>query len=119
MNHLAAVGLIYDIAGVVVLAYGILRISTAEIVAEAGKFWSTEFGRSLVEQRADALTRLPCLMLGFVMQFLGTVGWLAPHSPWWWMALVVLVSGVAFYVSWLRPRHLGRHAAILAKLAGD
>jgi drug/metabolite transporter (DMT)-like permease len=118
VNHLAAVGLVYDIAGAVLLAWAILRGSAAQIRAQAGTFWGANFNlaKGLLEQQTDAFVGLPCLVLGFVLQLLAVVGGPAPHSPWWWLLAAALFCMIAIYLAWFRGWWIEKQLGIIKSL---
>jgi drug/metabolite transporter (DMT)-like permease len=118
VNHLAAVGLVFDIAGALLLAWGIVRGSTAQIRAQAGTFWGANFNlaKGLIEQQTDAFAGLPCLVFGFALQLFGGIGWPTPHSPWWWLLATALFCMIAIYLAWFRGWWIEKQLGIIKSL---
>jgi len=121
MNVLSAVGLIYDIAGVILLAWAILAVSGARLREQAATMWdfNPKLLRALIEQQTDAFVGLPCLAIGFVLQLLGMIGWLTPDNPLWWLLCAVLLVAVLVYLLFLRRWQINRRFAALSKRAGE
>jgi len=113
MNAFSAAGLLYDIAGVILLASSLVATKTETLMQQAKLYWGGNKALyvALMTQKFDALWGLPLLILGFAMQLepaLIPSGVGKPH--WFWSALAFLAMYLAIY--WFARR---RHAVSASK----
>ncbi len=114
MRELVAIGLAYDIVGVIVLGWT-LALSPSEVLkAQAGTFYNfnQELLRALVAQRIDARFGLSLLVLGFALQLVGALAADAPAACDW-IAAGLLGVIVASYAA-LRRRLTDRATKLLS-----
>jgi hypothetical protein len=102
-------GLCFDIAGVVLLAYALVSQSDKHLLAKAQTDWAynTIVARDLCEQRADAAIGTAYMIAGFVLQLFASVLPQSPIGVILFGAAAVLVTCLYFF--WAR-RQLVSHA---------
>jgi hypothetical protein len=109
--NLNTLGLIYNIAGAMVLAYSGIAISKRDL-EDADLFYSGDVKmRSLVFAKIDSILGASLLVLGFLGQLLGSSQAIAPrfagqYAPRCFWGLVLLVGLMTIYV--LRRRSCAR-----------
>jgi hypothetical protein len=104
LNTLAAVGLLYDIVGVIILGLSLAATSDVNIKRQAGTYYNFNSSvlTTLVEQRTDARFGLFLLVLGFLFQFFFAIG-IAIEDATKNLLLIALVLVVLFYVVVRKP----------------
>jgi hypothetical protein len=87
-------GLLLDIVGAVVLAFGFIFRKPSKAVAEATPMWdyNVSLDASLAAQTADAQVGAALLVLGFAVQMLAALGW---HRNSSWSAVALAIPSAA------------------------
>ena len=102
-------GLIVDIAGAWAIAFGVMWKREEDIVTETTTFvgYNGALLESIAKQKADAQVGAVLLTIGFVGQFVASIGWESSWAHWWWtipVAIGVGAGGFAFLMWYWRPR---------------
>lgn len=102
-NLFAIAGIVYDIAGAMLLVQAIVRTRDETIVRQS-QHWrfsggNLELFRAFDEQRHDAEFGLGLLVTGFVLQLVAAIGYVLPVN-WLWGSLLAVVLVAAF--AWWR-----------------
>lgn len=102
--QLGSVGLIYDGVGVVVLGFAFFLKSVKEMMVESGAYWDGNDAllQSLIHQRTDGVVGTSLLLVGFLLQLLGTLGMQCKLAGE--LLLVFLAAGCVAYVLYLRKK---------------
>ena len=88
MNPLDATGLVLDVAGVVLLAWGVAFESAKRYTSTAGTWYSPAIDLARAEENSRAIVGVGLLATGFSFQALGALG-VDGSSGWWYVALVL------------------------------
>ncbi len=98
MNEFAAIGLLYDIAGVVVLGWAIAFAPDAVLKSQVGTAigFNPAMVEALSQQRVDAKFGLVLLITGFLLQLLAAAG-LESRAWWDWILVLALVATGVYY----------------------
>jgi len=72
--HFTPCGLIFDVAGVVLLGFAFFLKTTESMIEESGTTWDSKAYVTIVENRSDGIFGTTLLSLGFVYQTLGYAG---------------------------------------------
>jgi hypothetical protein len=93
MNLIGAIGICYDIVGVVYLGMALVAATNSRLKSQSETRWgaNSEVLRGLIQQRTDARIGLPILFLGFVGQLLGAVSIQVSSNVISWLAVMLLV----------------------------
>src|SRR3989344_5390839 len=107
MDHIFqfnSVGLLYDGVGVIALGFAFFLKSVRAMMIESGTYWggNNALLESLIQQRTDGVVGTSLLVVGFFLQFLGSLG---VHCESVGKVLVVALALVAFaYILFLRKK---------------
>lgn len=107
IDHLfqvGSVGLLYDGVGVAILGFAFFSKSIKEMMVESGTYWGGNDAllQSLVHTRTDGITGTAFLLIGFLLQWLGSFG-----IRWEFLGealLIVLVVASLSYVLLFRKQ---------------
>ena len=105
MDHIFlfnSVGLLYDGVGVIALGFAFFLKSVKAMMVESGTYWggNNALLESLIQQRTDGVVGTSLLVVGFFLQFLGSLGVRCESVG---KALVVVLALVTLaYVLFLR-----------------
>jgi hypothetical protein len=122
-SALTAAGLIFDIAGALILALGLVLKTPQAALDEATPRWgfNAVLDASLAAQSADAQVGAGALVLGFALQTGTALGW--QERSWTSTAIAVIVAIVCvasawlFLLRWLRPHRI--RELLAARLAAS
>lgn len=105
--QLGSVGLVYDVTGVVILGIAFFTKSLNAMIVESGTYYGGNNAalESLIQSQTDGVTGTIFLFLGFVLQFLGTVG-LHCESAGRVLAITLFIMGISYF-GFLRKRIVG------------
>lgn len=97
-----AVGLAYDVFGIVILGYAFFSKSVEAMMVESGSYYGGNDAllRSLIESRTDGAAGTLLLVAGFIFQFLGSLG--SASEVTGKALLIVLAFTIALYFVFLR-----------------
>jgi len=101
---LTAVGLAYDGIGVTILGFAFFSKSIKSMMIESGTYWggNNALLESLVHARTDGVTGTALLVIGFILQWLGSLGIVYEFAGK--ILLGILVFGVLLYIIFLRKK---------------
>lgn len=99
LNDWTAIGLIYDIFGVIILGYALAFTSVKRLIDQAGTRWSSNRVAfdALVNQRTDARFGVLLLVVGFLMQILGAVGCAFLVNGWIILLVILACLGATLF----------------------
>ena len=119
MNNLTVAGLIYDIAGVCILAFALVstRVRHLYFLANAYYGGNKTLFKALLLQRSDACFGLVFLVMGFVLLLAGASEPIWPRMPWWLLLLPLVIGLVAFLL--VRFWNARRSDALFDKLSQE
>lgn len=102
--QLSSVGLLYDGVGVVALGFAFFLKSVKAMMVESGTYWDGNDAllRSLIQQRTDGVVGTSLLVIGFLLQWFGSLGVRCDLVGK--LLLIVLVAASFAYVLFLRKK---------------
>ena len=102
--NLQTIGLIYDVAGILILGIPVMFRSVERIYSQSGTHWNYNrpVATALSGATLDALVGYILLTFGFALQIAAQLGFMA--TPIAGLSLLgLLLLSVAVYWKWLRP----------------
>lgn len=121
LNLYSIAGVIYDIAGAILLAEALVRTRDEVLVSQSQTLPGGNLGlfAALEEQRHDARFGLALLITGFVLQLIAAIGYTLPVN---WLSgsllVAVLVGALLWWRLWARRSAITRKARYAAMLQG-
>jgi len=107
MEHLFqlnAIGLVYDGVGVAILGFAFFSKSLDALLKESNAYYggNAHLQKSLIQSQVDGITGTIFLFLGFILQFLGSVGVRCDLAGQ--ILVVCLIVAAICYFPFLRPK---------------
>lgn len=101
---LTAVGLAYDGIGVTILGFAFFSKSIKSMMVESGTYWggNNALLESLVHARTDGVTGTTLLVVGFILQWLGSIGVACESAGK--VLLIILFVSIILYIIYLRKK---------------
>jgi hypothetical protein len=101
-SPVASAGLVLDVAGALLIAFGLIVKRPEEIAREVGSYLGSNpyLHISLLTQTADAQVGAAYLTLGFTGQLFAAAGWHPRISEFWAVVLASGLAAVGFGIAW-------------------
>jgi hypothetical protein len=105
----APCGLIFDASGVVLLGFSFFFKTTESMIQESGTTWDSEAYKTVAASKCDGIFGTVLLLLGFVFQAIGNVGFESkPAVVGSYGVLVVFLAAYFFFLrGWLISKWVG------------
>lgn len=110
MFTLSDIGLLFDIAGAIMLAQGLVVESLAALSLQKVRFWGAHdrISSTTTQQVIEARCGLAFLILGFIGQIVGAHNQVKVEAWFFWFA-AALLTGCCFVVHHFAVTYVRRH----------
>ena len=105
IQNFQVIGLVYDAVGILILGVPAFFRAVPEIKAQSGTYWNYNkaLAESLSMARVDLTTGSVALIVGFILQLVGTLDYVA-YSYFGVCLSVFIVAFLLLYFPVIRPR---------------